>query len=92
MFHHADDHRVIFEAIQNQLGVKMTDYILEPFSEVDLQAWLIRHQTMHNAMNGYLLLQGQDLNQIDFNDEKSRKEWVAQNFSEHFAARSSLNI
>lgn len=92
MFQHANDHLEILQAVQEQFNVVLDDYVLQPFSQYDLQPWLIRHQSMHNAFNGYLLLDGQDLNQIDFTNKTRRQEWVDQNYEEHFAARTALGI
>lgn len=91
-FQHANDHREILQALQTKLGIQLIDYTLYPFNPDDLQDWLIRHQSMHNAFNGYLGYDGTDLNRVDFSDASQQQDWISQNYTEHYAARTALGI
>lgn len=91
-FHHRNHHLDIMQKIQDKTKILLTDYIIYPFYNIDLQGWLIRHQSMHNAMNGLLGYVGEDLNRVDFTDASQRDFWVNQNYNEHLSAEVALGI
>ena len=92
-FFHANDHRDILVALQKKFPTStFTDYQIYPFNPHAMQEWLIRHQSMHNAFNGFLNYDGSDLNRVDFNDPQQQEEWVSQNYTEHYSARVALGI
>ena len=90
-FHHAEHHRQILQALQKQ-GYSLIDYTLYPFTKIDENDWLIRHQSMHNAFNGLLGYDGTDLNRVDFKDPQQQTEWVTQNYTEHYSAAVALGL
>ncbi len=91
-FSHANSHKQILQALQNNFQIQLVDYPLYPFNPKDEQDWLIRHQSMHNAFTGYLQFTGSDLNRVDFNDPKQQQDWISENYTEHYSAHVALNL
>lgn len=67
-------------------------YPIESLNPNDIQSWLQRHQNWHNDMNSILLLPGDDLTAVNWNDPGERQSWFWINFREHQAAHSKLAI
>jgi hypothetical protein len=91
-FHHADSHKQILQALQNLFQIKLTDYPLYPYNVHNQQQFLIWHQSMHNAFTGYLQFTGAELNRVDFNDPQQQKQWISENYTEHYSAHLALGI
>ncbi len=91
-FSHANDHLEILQALQKKFSVPFISYTLYPYNPLEQQDWLIRHQSMHNAFNGYLGYDGTDLNRVDFSDPNQQQDWISQNYTEHYSARVALGI
>lgn len=91
-FAHRDHHQQIRQAIQAKGGAVLQDYQLDPISEQDFQGWLQRNSQTHGDMNGALGLQGVDLLDVDFQDDKERQAWVFLHYQEHFNAAAKLGI
>lgn len=91
-FTHAQDHLEIVQAIQRQRGVNLTQYLLDPLNEHDLNHWLNRHQQAHDDFNSVLNISGVDLQSVDFTDESEKESWTLLNFMEHRSARIALAI
>lgn len=93
MFWHQADHLEIQTALQTQLSINLPMGILYPFDLNELQAWLLRHQSVHNDVNAALQRNsGTDLGQLNFKDPVAVKEWIYQNASEHAGMRAALAI
>lgn len=89
---HAMDHLEIIQAIQKKKGMALTQYLLDPLNEHDLNHWLNRHQQSHDDFNSVMGINGVDLEAVDFGDEKERESWTLLNFMEHRAVRQALGI
>lgn len=91
-FAHAQQHQKIIDAIRVQRGVSLSYYELDPINVLGIQEWLFRHQQAHNDFNSVLGLPGDDLSVNVFDDEPALQAWIYQNFREHQAATSLLNV
>ena len=91
-FQHRDAHQQVRQAIQAKGGPVLPDYQLDPIADNDLQGWLQRHSQSHGDANQALGLQGVDLLDVDFNDEKQFAAWIWLNFQEHRAWSSVLGV
>jgi hypothetical protein len=60
-----------------------TDYILEPVNLQDARQFLQDHQLAHNALNGALGTQGNDLQDLDWRNEREVQAWLDLNWTEH---------
>lgn len=85
-------HLRIIQAIQQQKGITLQQYLLDPINENDIPTFLEREQQQHNDMNQALGLQGSDLDSVDWKDEKQREAWFWQDYQEHLDAESALKI
>ena len=91
-FSHAVNHRDIIDAIQRQFGVSLTEYIIDPFNTDNAGVWLFQHQTLHNDMNAILGIAGNDLLDVNWQDQDELSEWIFLNFTEHQQANTKLRI
>jgi len=90
-FAHAADHRDIDRVILRTLGIRVVEYVLDPFRRDD-SSWLYRHQAMHDQMNNALDIQGYDLLSIDWRDPQDVIRWMNDNGDNHDRARTLLNL
>lgn len=58
-------------------------FILDPISLSDPKQFLLDHQLSHNAINAALGTQGNDLQDLDFNNHAEVRAWVELDFTEH---------
>src|SRR5271154_1409002 len=65
MAHHRDINRVIYQ--QNR--VALSEYPLDQINTQDMGVWIYQHQEMHNNQNAVLGIGGNDLTDIDWNDQ-----------------------
>lgn len=72
--------------------INLPDYVIDPIPDNDLKGWIERNQELHNDMNGQLGLQGSDLQDVDFDDQKQLQSWVYLHFIEHQSAEQTLGI
>ena len=91
-FHHALDHQDIQQAILSQRNIALTQYILQPISQVDQTDFLQRNQITHNEMNGALNINSSDLQDVDFREENQLVSWINLHYQEHQNARAALQI
>lgn len=91
-FNNDQEHLHIINAIQDQFGVTLDRYPLDPIPLEDSRGWARRHQIMHNNMNRVLGIQGQDLSSVDFTDERPLEAWIQIHVQEHYKANLYLNI
>ena len=89
---HSTDHAEIQEVIQKMTGQDLEILQLYPFALDKFDDWSLRHQTMHNDMNGVAGFAGNDLTGVDFKDVNSREEWHFKHFSEHRNIRAKYGI
>jgi hypothetical protein len=91
-FNNREAHDAIRQAILDQRNIRLPDYDLEPINPQDLEGWLERHAQTHIEMNAALGSQGQDLQQVDFRDERQLVAWVWAHWLEHNTANQILRI
>jgi hypothetical protein len=60
-----------------------TSYILDPINLQDARVFLQDHQLAHNAINGALGTLGNDLQDLDWQDEQQVKAWLDLDWTEH---------
>lgn len=70
----------------------LPDYVIDPIPREDVKGWLENNQNFHNDMNGQLNLQGSDLQDVDFNDQKQLQSWIFLHYQEHNSAEQALEI
>ena len=83
---HANEHLAIAQAIQSQLGITIPVPPLHPVGDNE-QSWALLHQSVHDAMNKALSTAGKDLSDGVFSPD-----WISQNYMEHVAVKTVLNI
>jgi hypothetical protein len=88
MAHHRDINRRIYELVK----IALPEYILDPVNPSDSGEWEYQHQLMHDAQNGLLGIQGQDLTGIDWKDQRILSGWIFLNSNEHYQASNILEI
>lgn len=91
-FHNRDQHQLAALSIRAQLGVSLTEYILDPIPVNDLAAWLNLHQQSHNQVNEALGVAGNDLSAVDPNDQGQIEAWIQNHAAEHRAWGNILGI
>lgn len=88
MAHHRDINRRIFETQQ----VNLEELVLDPMTLDDMENWLYRHQTMHNAQNQRLNISGFNLLNVDWADPGQRASWIYLHALEHVKAGDQLGV
>ena len=93
-FVNADLHTRINLAIQQQTGRALPYYVLDPIPPDgdSLQAWLQRHQDIHNQMDAILGIAGNDISDVDFSKPDQVASWIWLHAQEHFQANLKLGI
>lgn len=72
--------------------VNLPDYVIDPIPQGDVKGWIENNQNLHNDMNGQLRLHGNDLQDVDFNDQKQLQSWIFLHYQEHQSAEQALGI
>lgn len=72
--------------------INLPDYVIDPIPHDNVKGWIENNQNLHNDMNGQLGLQGSDLQDVDFNDQKQLQSWFYLHFIEHQSAEQALGI
>jgi hypothetical protein len=91
-FYNWQDHWEIAEAIQSQLHMPQTLYLIQPWSDDGADGILERHQRFHNDMNAAIGFSGQDLSVIDFQNKAAVQMWIFSHYQEHLKARINLGL
>lgn len=91
-FSNADSHTRIIRAIFLARNVNLETFPLDPINKQDIKSWLRRHQTMHNDMNTFFGLSGDDLTDVDFEKREQLAEWIWIHAVEHRNAHFALGI
>lgn len=91
-FSNNDNHRQIVAAIKDQTGLTLQDRPLDPMPRENLEFWLQTHQQSHNDFTSILGIEGADLTDLDFKDEKAVRAWTFLHASEHRLAGIILGI
>ncbi len=85
---HRDIARVIFEVS----GIRLDEFVLDPFDPKDEASWATTHQIMHEQMNRVLGISGFPLNAVDWSNSDQLETWLRVHGNEHFQAGQILNI
>ncbi len=88
MAHHRDINRVIYE----KYGIEIPEFNLDPFDPNDTGTFSYQHQEMHNLQNAILGISGNDLLDVQWQDEEERAGWIQLNFQEHLQANAILGV
>src|SRR5262249_14152474 len=90
-FINADQHLRANQRIQDTLGLRLDYYILDPIPE-NPQSWLYRHQQSHNQINSALHVIGNDLTDVDWNNEVQLRAWIELHAFEHLQWSQKLSL
>lgn len=93
-FSHMDHHRQIADRIKSVYGIDVPVYPLDPvdLSQSGTSDQLYQHQEMHSAYEAVLSILGNDLTDVNWQDEAQRSDWIFLNFSSHQQAGQILGI
>jgi hypothetical protein len=92
-FANADSHRLILLALQMQHpGIKLDSFALDPLPQTDIPTFLLRHQLMHNQMDGPLKIGGNDYTGLNFSYPTSLEYLFRLHANEHIQAHTILRI
>lgn len=80
----------IREAIARNYGVKLTEYVLYPFTPT--QGWLTNNSNAHGDFTSVLALQSHDLEELDFKNKDEVAAWINLAYNELFDASAVLRI
>ena len=89
LFNNYAHHRAI-NAGASGIGATIGQYMIYPVQQTSLRDFLEQHQRWHNDMCGALGIAGNDLSNVDFNDEKQKDAWMFLHYQEHLAAATLL--
>lgn len=91
-FSHAREHDEISLAIQQQFGITLPNYIIDPMVFTNDSMFFLRNQSLHNDMLAVLGIAGTDISAINFQDRSQVQAWLFTHFGEHRDARAALGI
>lgn len=86
--HHRDINRRIYELVK----IALPEYIIDPIDPDNPGEWEYLHQQMHDAQNNILGIQGQDLTDVNWKDQRLLAGWIWLNANEHVQAANILEI
>lgn len=89
---HQASHTNIVQAIQNQTGVSLTIYQLDPANFNFFEDYLNRNQQAHNDMLGALGISGSDLSEVDITQPNQLRAWIQLHAIEHRDAELALGV
>lgn len=92
MFSHNQHHIAIIRGLKQVKNVDATLYQIYPFNPKDLENWLQAHQQLHSDYESVLQIQGNDLSEVDFKNQKQFDAWLFLNFSSHRSAAQLLGV
>lgn len=91
-FAHMAHHRDISARIYLLVKVALPEYILDPVNPEDPGDWEYQHQLMHDGQNQLLGINGQDLTDVNWKDQRLLAAWIQLNMDEHVQASNILGI
>lgn len=91
-FHHRQSHDLIVQSIMSQLQVSLPIYVIDPITLEQPQQWLIANQQFHEDMDSTLNVEGSNLQDVDFNNERQLQAWIYLHWQEHQTAEALLGI
>ena len=91
-YHHRLSHDAISQAIRQQKGLDLTDYIIDPVPTTAFPDWLDRNQQLHIEMDAAIGAQSVDLQDVNPKDANEMAAWVYIHWLEHQTAERVLKI
>lgn len=91
-FSHMAHHRDINRAIYQQFANALPEYPLDEINIADMGVWIYQHQEMHNNQNAILGIGGNDLTDVDWQNQGELSSWIQLNFTEHYQASNLLGV
>lgn len=92
LFIHNQDHiRLLTKALQSFPTAKFDFQILDPFPP-EIDDWLLDHQRAHDDLASVTQVITNDLQTVDFTQERQRDAWLQLNNAEHVAFAVVLGI
>jgi len=91
-FHNRQTCDDIRQAIQDQGGANLTEYILFPFETANPGVFLTNNAQFHIEMTSALGQQSHDLEFLNFKDPGEVEAWINTNYQELFDACTALGI
>ena len=88
MAHHVD----LNAYLQREKKVNLPIFPLDPVNPADMATWSYQHQLMHNNQNQLLGISGNDLLDVDWQDQGQRATWIFLNFAEHLQATNITGV
>lgn len=85
-FSHLDHHRRLNDYIQQKHNQTLVLFPLDPIDPNNTGQWFYQHQQLHDAQNKILGIAGNNLLDVDWNDQAQRAAFVQVNFFEHLQA------
>ncbi len=95
MHAHYQHHLAIITAMREVRGISLPVRQIYPVNVKDpasVAIFLREHQSMHNDFGAILGIQGNDIANVDFTNEKQRDVWFFINLQAHRAAAESLGL
>jgi hypothetical protein len=93
-FANQDSHQKIAAAILKKFDKTVPLYPLDPIppTQEGLLDWGLNHQAAHSAQNDILNIQGQDISEVNFENEEQLASWIQEHFVEHYLAETQLGV
>jgi hypothetical protein len=91
-FSNRESHQQIILAIQQQKGITLTPYLLDPLPDEDIPSFLARHQQMHSDMAVVTGIATNNYTALDFNDPSLLAYYFNLHAAEHVATHQQLGI
>lgn len=91
-FAHMAHHRDMIRVVQQKLGIRLDEFILNPVNLTDPVQFLDQHQTMHNQLDRLFSISGFDLTQVDWEDTSQRSGWIWQNAQLHLQEANATGV
>ena len=91
-FCHQVAHLDINRKIQEQFGILIPMYVLDPMDPDYLEVWNYQHQLIHTQMDAVLGISGNDLLGLDIKDKAILESWLFLHFPEHQQAAAKLGL
>ena len=91
-FNHKIQHDNINRAIQAKKGKDLTTYILDPINQEDPEIFLQNNSQMHISICSLLNIEGSDLTNVNWQDDKEIGNWIYLHWLEHSNFNTALGI
>lgn len=91
-FTHLAHHRDVDAQIFRQYGVKIEEFVIDPFSPDNPGEWARQHQAMHNAVNLVINNSGFDLTRVNWKKPALLAGWIQSNAFEHRVWSNILGV